>query len=63
MLAVIAATINGSVALILLRAGKRLRSITLEADGKHLLTVVWTTRAHAMRNEMMRAGKMACHAG
>lgn len=43
MVAVIAATINGSVALILLRAGKRLRSITLEADGKHLLTDVWTT--------------------
>ncbi|MGZ6389771.1 MAG: cation diffusion facilitator family transporter [Ktedonobacterales bacterium] len=39
---VLAAAINGAVALVLLRAGKRLRSITLEADGQHLLTDVWT---------------------
>lgn len=40
---VLAAAINGGVALVLLRGGKRLRSITLEADGHHLLTDVWTT--------------------
>lgn len=39
----LAAAINGGVALILLRAGRRLRSITLEADAKHLLTDVWTS--------------------
>lgn len=43
LVAAIAAGINGAVALVLLRAGKRLRSIALEADGRHLLTDVWTT--------------------
>jgi cation diffusion facilitator family transporter len=37
------AIINGAVAVLLLRAGKRLRSITLEADARHLLADVWTT--------------------
>lgn len=41
--AVGAAVVNGIVALVLIRAGRRHRSITLEADGKHLLTDVWTT--------------------
>jgi cation diffusion facilitator family transporter len=40
---VLAAAVNGGVALVLLRAGRRLRSITLRADGQHLLTDVWTT--------------------
>lgn len=39
----LAAAINGVVAVVLLRGGKRLRSITLEADGHHLLTDLWTT--------------------
>jgi cation diffusion facilitator family transporter len=39
----VAATINGGVALVLLRAGRRLRSITLRADAQHLLTDVWTS--------------------
>ncbi len=39
----VAAGINGAVALVLLRAGRRLRSITLEADARHLMTDVWTT--------------------
>ncbi len=43
LIAVLAAAINGGVALILLRAGRRLRSITLRADAHHLLTDVWTT--------------------
>lgn len=43
VVAVIAAALNGGVALVLLRASKRLRSITLEADARHLLTDVWTT--------------------
>jgi cation diffusion facilitator family transporter len=38
-----AAAVNGAVALILLRAGQRLRSIALVADGHHLLTDVWTS--------------------
>jgi len=39
----VAAAINGGVALVLLRAGRRLRSITLGADAQHLLTDVWTS--------------------
>lgn len=35
--------VNLAVALVLLRAGKRLRSIALEADAHHLLTDVWTS--------------------
>jgi len=40
---VVASIINLVVALILLRAGKRNRSITLEANARHLLTDVWTS--------------------
>jgi cation diffusion facilitator family transporter len=43
LLSIAAAAINGGVAFILLRAGKRLRSITLRADAHHLLTDVWTS--------------------
>ncbi|HET7272555.1 MAG TPA: cation diffusion facilitator family transporter, partial [Rubrobacter sp.] len=39
----VAAALNGVVALVLLRAGRRLRSITLRADAQHLLTDVWTS--------------------
>ena len=35
--------INLAVGLLLVRAGRRDRSIVLEADGKHLLTDVWTS--------------------
>jgi cation diffusion facilitator family transporter len=42
-LSIIAAAINGGVAWVLLRAGRRLRSITLRADAHHLLTDVWTS--------------------
>jgi cation diffusion facilitator family transporter len=38
-----AAAVNGVVALTLLRAGRRLRAITLVADAQHLLTDVWTS--------------------
>lgn len=40
---VVASVVNGSVAWVLLRAGRKHRSITLTADGKHLLTDVWTS--------------------
>jgi cation diffusion facilitator family transporter len=43
VLSVVASAINGITALILLKAGKRLRSITLRADAHHLLTDVWTS--------------------
>lgn len=43
VLSLVATAINGGVAFILLRAGKRLRSITLRADAHHLLTDVWTS--------------------
>ena len=43
MISVIASVLNGAVALVLLRAGKRHHSITLTADGKHLMTDVWTS--------------------
>lgn len=42
-LSLAASAVNGVVAWVLLRAGRRLRSITLEADARHLLTDVWTT--------------------
>ena len=38
-----AAAVNGVVAFVLLRAGKRLDSITLRSDAHHLLTDVWTS--------------------
>ena len=43
LLTLVATAVNGGVALILLRAGRRLRSITLRADAHHLLTDVWTS--------------------
>lgn len=39
----VASIINGAVAMILIRAGRNHRSIALTADGKHLLTDVWTS--------------------
>jgi cation diffusion facilitator family transporter len=39
----VATAVNGGVAAVLIRAGSRLRSITLRADGHHLLTDVWTS--------------------
>jgi cation diffusion facilitator family transporter len=42
-LSLAATAINGGVAFVLLRAGRRLRSITLRADAHHLLTDVWTS--------------------
>jgi cation diffusion facilitator family transporter len=39
----VASLINLGTALVLIRAGKRHDSITLEADGKHLITDVWTS--------------------
>jgi cation diffusion facilitator family transporter len=42
-IALVAAAVNGGAALVLLRAGRRLRSITLRADAQHLLTDVWTS--------------------
>jgi len=39
----VAAVINGGTAMILLRTGKQYRSPALVADGKHLLTDVWTS--------------------
>lgn len=42
-LAVVGAAINGGVALVLGQAGRRLRSVSLQADSRHLMTDVWTT--------------------
>jgi cation diffusion facilitator family transporter len=42
-LTVLASIINLAVAMTLLRAGREHESITLEADGRHLLTDVWTS--------------------
>lgn len=39
----IAAAINGGVASVLFRAGRRLDSITLRSDAHHLMTDVWTS--------------------
>ncbi|QPK83734.1 cation transporter [Corynebacterium qintianiae] len=43
LLSTLAAALNLAVGLVLLRAGKKYRSATLNADGRHLLTDVWTT--------------------
>ncbi len=43
LLSAIATLANLATGMVLLRAGRRYRSITLEADGKHLLTDVWTS--------------------
>ena len=40
---VVASLVNGACALVLLRAGREHRSITLTADGKHLMTDVITS--------------------
>ena len=39
----LATVVNGAVGFLLLRAGAAHRSVTLTADGKHLLTDVWTS--------------------
>ena len=39
----VATALNLGVALVLMRAGRRSGSITLEADGQHLMTDVWTS--------------------
>jgi cation diffusion facilitator family transporter len=43
IVSVAASAINFVVARVLLKAGKKYDSITLEADGKHLMTDVWTS--------------------
>lgn len=40
---VAASAINFAVAIVLVRVGRREHSITLEADGRHLMTDVWTS--------------------
>jgi cation diffusion facilitator family transporter len=42
-LTALASGINLAVSIVLVRAGRAHRSITLEADGKHLMTDVWTS--------------------
>jgi len=43
LVSVAASAVNGGVAMVLLRASRRLDSITLRADAWHLLTDVWTS--------------------
>jgi cation diffusion facilitator family transporter len=42
-ISVVASLINLGVGAVLIREGKRHHSITLEADGRHLMTDVWTS--------------------
>ena len=42
-LTVVASAINLACAILLIRVGRREHSITLEADGKHLMADVWTS--------------------
>ncbi len=42
-LTIVASAINFAVAAVLIRVGRRDHSITLEADGRHLMTDVWTS--------------------
>jgi cation diffusion facilitator family transporter len=39
----VAGVVNGAAAVVLVRAGRRYRSLALTADGKHLMTDVWTS--------------------
>lgn len=43
VITLLATAVNGVVGILVLRAGRRHRSVTLVADGKHLLTDVWTS--------------------
>jgi cation diffusion facilitator family transporter len=43
LLSSLASVVNGVVGVVLLRAGAAHRSVTLTADGRHLLTDVWTS--------------------
>ncbi len=43
LITLVATAVNGVVGFYVLRAGRTHRSITLVADGKHLLTDVWTS--------------------
>jgi len=43
LISVVAALINGAVAVVLIRAGRRYNSITLRADGNHLMTDLITS--------------------
>lgn len=40
---VVATVINAAVGFVLIRAGKKYRSTALDADGRHLITDLWTT--------------------
>lgn len=42
-ISVLASLLNGTVAVVLMRQGARHRSLVLTADGKHLMTDVWTS--------------------
>lgn len=42
-ISVLASLLNGTVALLLIRVGRAHRSMVLVADGKHLMTDVWTS--------------------
>lgn len=43
MVTVLATIINVAVGVLIIRAGRRARSLTLVADGKHVMTDVWTS--------------------
>lgn len=43
IISVVAGAVNGAVAIVLIRAGRRYNSITLRADGNHLMTDVVTS--------------------
>ncbi len=43
LISVGASAVNGGVAFVLLRASRTYKSLTLKADGKHLMTDVWTS--------------------
>ncbi len=43
LISVVAALLNGAVAMVLIRAGRRYNSITLRADGQHLMTDLITS--------------------
>ena len=61
VVSLVAAGVNGAVALILLRAGRRLGSISLRADAQHLLTDVWTSAGVVLGVVLVQAtGWLTC---
>ena len=62
LVSVLASVVNGLVAWVLLKNGRQRRSMTLIADGKHMLTDVWTAFAVGV-NILVTGAKLVGQSG